>query len=231
MRFFRTVAMVVGIGAAASAAADTGRMIVTSGTSTVEQAPDMAVIEMGVTQQAPDAGDALDATSAALRAVLDSLSGVGIEARDIATSHISLQPVWSNRIPGEEDAPRITGFQASNTLSVRIRNLALLGDVMGVAVGDGANRFNGVRFAFQDPEPLNDRARAAAVRDAMRRAAQLAEASGVALGPVQSITERSGGRPAPMMEMAAASRASGVPVAAGEMSVSVTVDMVFQIAE
>ncbi|WP_298842531.1 SIMPL domain-containing protein [uncultured Roseobacter sp.] len=228
----RTAALILSLWlmAVSAVAADTDRTITTSGTGTVEQAPDMAVINIGVTLEALQAADALDGTSDAVRGVLAGLDALGIAQRDVATSNISLQPVWNNRGPGEDDQPRTIGFTASNTLSVRVRNLSILGDVMELAVADGANRFNGVRFAFQDPDPIHDAARAAAVRDAIRRARLLADAAGVGLGDVISISERGAGRPSPMMEMSAA-RVADVPVAAGELSVSVIVDMVFGIAD
>ena len=231
-KIMRTAAIILflGLAAAAPALAEDGRTIATSGTGTVEQAPDMAVIDIGVALEALQAGDALDGTSEAVRGVLTSLDALGIAERDIATSNISLQPVWNNRGPGDDDRPRTIGFTASNTLTVRVRDLDKLGEVMELAVGDGANRFNGVRFAIQEPEPVYDAARTAAVRDAVRRATQLAEAAGVTLGEVRSISERGAGRPSRMMEMSAA-RVADVPVSAGELSVSGTVDMVFVIGD
>ncbi len=213
-----------------AAAAQEARTIHTSGVGSVAEVPDMAEVSIGATHEAPTAGAALSATSEDLRAVLDVLEAAGIASRDIATGSVSVQPVRSRGDQLQTEPPRITGFQASNTLSVRVRDIAQVGSILDAAVQDGANTFNGLRFSFQDPEPLQDRARAAAVRDAMRRAAQLAAASGVTLGPVLKITETDGA-PGPAFEMAASARMSDVPVAAGEQTVRVRVEMIFAIED
>ena len=99
-------------------------------------------------------------------------------------------------------------------------------------IRDGANDFGGLSFGVQDPKPLSAQARAEAVADAMEKAGQLAEAAGVPLGQVISISDHGGGG-RPMMRMAEMSMADagGVPVAAGEVTVEASVSMVFEIAE
>ncbi|QJF53129.1 SIMPL domain-containing protein [Roseobacter ponti] len=211
-----------------AAAAQDARTIHTSGVGSVAEVPDMAEVSIGATHEALTAAAALGATSEDLRAVLDVLEAAGIAPRDIATGSVTVQPVRSRGDQSQTEPPRITGFQASNTLSVRVRDIAQVGRVLDAAVQDGANTFNGLRFSFQDPEPLQDRARAAAVRDAMRRAAQLAAASGVTLGPVLKITETDGA-PGPSFDMAASARMSDVPVAVGEQTIRVRVEMIFAI--
>jgi uncharacterized protein YggE len=207
------------------------RVITTTGTGVAEAVPDMARIDIGVTHQAGTAGEALSRTSEALSAVLKRLQDAGIEARDMQTQGLSLQPVWSRDVSGSDGPRRITGFVARNNLMVRIRDLSALGGILDIVVRDGANSFNGLQFSVQDPEPLMAQARAEAVEEAMRKAQQLAEAAGVTLGPVQSISEQ-GGVPRPvMMEMAASRMAADVPVATGEISLSTNVNMVFSIVE
>jgi len=95
-------------------------------------------------------------------------------------------------------------------------------------IEDGANDFHGLQFSMQNPDPLMDEARKAAVKDAMAKAVLYADAAGIELGQVRSITEQGGGRPM-MMEMAASARKGGVPIAAGEVTVSSSVSMVFDI--
>lgn len=203
------------------------RVITVTGVGTVEAAPDMATIRLGVTHEAKQAATAMTATSDGVRAVLSRLQEAGIEARDMQTDQLSLQPVWSDY----NATPRkITGFVASNMLTVRVRDLDALGGVMDLVIRDGANAFNGLSFGLQEPKPAQDAARAAAVQDAVDRAQQLAEAAGITLGPIQSISEQGGFARPQMMEMAAA-RASDVPVASGELTVSAQVNIVFGIAD
>ncbi|SDD96908.1 SIMPL domain-containing protein [Ruegeria marina] len=205
--------------------------ITVTGTGLVESVPDMAVITLGVTQEANEARAALLATSEAVGRVLDRLEGMGIESRDIQTSDLSLSPVWSGRGTADE-RPTITGFQASNRVTVRVRDLARLGEILDAVVSDGANTFNGLEFALKEPKPLRDQARAKAVADAQDKARQLAEAAGVSLGRVISISEQSfDSQPRPMMRMSAMAEGLDVPVAGGEIGISGSVTMVFEIGQ
>ncbi|MBW4707791.1 SIMPL domain-containing protein [Roseobacter sp. YSTF-M11] len=229
MRQVLSVLMVM-ICCAGAASADQLRVISTTGHGAVEAAPDMATLRLGVTHEARQAADAMTATSQGVGAVLSRLTEAGVAARDMQTDSVSLQPVWSGRGSTSTAPPKITGFVASNSLTVRVRDLDTLGGILDLVVSDGANTFNGLSFGLQEPKPAADAARAEAVRDAIDRAQQLAEAAGLALGPIQSITE-SGAMPRPqMMEMAAA-RQMDAPIAAGELTVEAQVHIVFAIED
>jgi uncharacterized protein YggE len=230
MKYFCAV-VVIWAGMSSGLLAETDQVITTTGQGKVETAPDMATISLGVTHEAKRADSALALTSDAVREVLSRLEQAGIAQNDIQTNSLSLQPVWSRPTSGTNAPARITGFVARNSLSVRVRDLDKLGGVLDLVVQEGANTFDGLQFSLQDPEPTMAAARADAVRDAMARAQQLAEAAGVTLGPVQSISENTGSVRPQMMEMAAARMASDVPVAEGEISLSAQVSMVFAIAE
>ncbi|WP_353344266.1 SIMPL domain-containing protein [Aquicoccus sp. SU-CL01552] len=207
------------------------RRITVAGEGRIEAAPDMATITLGVTHEAKEARDAMQATSEAVAKVLERLAAMGIAPRDLQTRQLSLNPLWSDSSVSDRDRRRITGFVASNTVIVRVRDLAALGGVLDAVIEDGANDFNGLRFGLQDPAPLMDEARQRAVSDAMDRAKLLAGAAGVTLGPVLSIDEHGGGSVAPMAEMAMRMSAAGAPVAAGELTITANVAMVFAIAE
>lgn len=204
------------------------RQISVSGLGQVAATPDMATITLGVTNEAPEAADAMAATSAAVTQILNRLDGMGLAARDVQTQRFSLNPIWSNRNYDAGKPAKITGFQASNMVMVRIRDLDKLGDILDAVIADGANNFNGLQFSVQDPKPLIKAARQAAVEDAIERAKVLAQTAGVELGPILSMSEQ-GGRPMPMMM--SAMRESSVPVAAGEVMLEASVQMVFQIAD
>lgn len=223
-------AIVLLVGLSTSAFAEE-RTITVNGQGTVETAPDMATVTLGVTRTAPEAGEALDATSEAVAEVIARLEDLNIAPQDMQTSGLNLQPIWSREVKNGTQSREITGFSASNQLTVRVRELNDLGVLLDAVVQEGANTFAGLRFSLQDPASALADARAAAVRDAMMKAGQIADAAEVTLGPVLSITEN-GGMPRPVnMEMSTARMSDSVPVVAGEVSLSVSVSMRFAIAD
>ncbi|MEM8729059.1 MAG: SIMPL domain-containing protein [Pseudomonadota bacterium] len=210
-------------------AAETPRTITVSGQGSVSAPPDMATITIGVTAQAEAARDAMQETSQAVSALLARLTDLGIAPADIQTQRITVNPVWSDRRTSEQP-PQITGFTASNALLLKVRTLPDLGPILDQVMAEGANEFNGLRFNVQNPKPLVDAARQAAVADAMDKAQLYATAAGVQLGALQSLSEQ-GGTPRPVMMEMAAARDASVPIAEGEVSVTASVTMVFAIAE
>lgn len=211
------------------ALADGPATISVTGEGVVEATPDIATISLGVTTEAPTAAAAMAANSAALAAVLERLRAAGVEERDLQTSNLTLNPNWVGYDSGK--APTISGYTASNMLTVRVRALASLGAVLDSAITDGANTLNGVTFGVAEPRPALNEARKKAVADAVARATLLVEAAGAKLGPIVSITESSGfAPPMPMFRMEADAAAS-VPVAGGEVGLSASVTMVFEISK
>ena len=226
--FFVVVAMLWAGGAWAQEIAG-GRLSVT-GTGQVDSQPDMAVISMGATAEARTAAKALDATSVATAEMLALLGQAGIAPRDMQTSTLSLSPLWDNsRSSSSGDRPRITGYQASNTVTVRVRKLDDLGAILDAVVESGANSFQGLTFGLQDPAPAQDAARLAAVAEAMRKAALYADAAGLTLGPVLELSEAGDTSPRPVEFARMAAMSDAVPVAQGEVSIRAQVSMVFAI--
>ncbi|MFD3189470.1 SIMPL domain-containing protein [Sedimentitalea sp. HM32M-2] len=207
------------------------RQITVTAQGQVEAVPDMATITLGVTHEAEEAGTAMAATSAAVARMLEQVQGLGIQPRDVQTRRFSVHPIWSGRGSSGSEPPRITGFVASNMVMVRIRDLLALGPVLDAVIASGANDFNGLQFSVQEPQALQDAARKAAVENAIAQARLLAESAGVALGPVVSITDHGGNSARPVMMEMAAARDASVPVAAGEVSLTASVSMVFAIAD
>ncbi|MEX0276420.1 MAG: SIMPL domain-containing protein [Ruegeria sp.] len=208
------------------------RRITVSGNGVALTTPDMATLTLGVTNQEEEAAAAMEATSAAVAQILKRLEDMGLEARDIQTRDLSLSPVWAGRNGQGTEPPRITGFTASNRVLVRVRDLDSLGQIMDAVISDGANDFGGLSFSVQDPKPLEANARAKAVADAMEKAEQLAQAAGITLGSVMSISDQASGvRPVNQMREMAMMDSAGVPVAGGEVSVSVNISMEFEIAD
>lgn len=142
--------------------------------------PDMAVLTLGVTREAPTAREALDANSDAMAAVIAAMKAEGVEERDLQTSNFSISPVYVYPRPDQPDQkPKITGYQVNNTLSVRLRDIAKVGAVLDKAVTLGVNQGGGISFTNDDPSATLTEARKRAVQDAIDKATTLAEAAGV----------------------------------------------------
>lgn len=227
MRWMIAITAVLLAASALAQEQPSGRLIVT-GEGRQDRAPDMAVITMGVETDARAAADALRENSIATRAMLATLVGAGIDGRDMQTSNLSLSPIWDNRNSSSGAAPRVVGYSVRNNVTVRVRELAVLGDILDAVVSGGANNFHGLSFGLQNPGPVQDDARRAAVVDAKRKAALYAEAAGLTLGPVLELSETGSASPQPVM--LARISAEAVPVAQGEVSTVARVSMVFEIA-
>ena len=193
-----------------------------TGEANVSVAPDQAQIDGGVTSDAKTAREASDANNAAMGKVLLALKGAGIEAKDYQTSRLSLQPQYApNRAGGPSP---ITGYRASNRVTVRIRDVTKVANVIDVLVGAGANDIGGINFTVSQASKHLDEAREKAVADARRKAEIYARAAGVSLGQPISISEE--GAPVPLYRgKMAAPMAAGAPVAQGEETLSVTVSV------
>jgi hypothetical protein len=211
--------------ALADSAAQTLPQITVTGEASVTVVPDLATVSLGVTTIGTTASEALTANSAALQAVMARLTAAGIDARDIQTSNLSLNPNYVSR-DGDQVA-QIQNYTASNTVTVIVRKIDQTGAVLDAAVKDGANTLNGLSFGLADPRPKEDAARQAAVADAKAKADLLATAAGVHLGPVMSIVEGGGVEPPmPMYKMAAS---APVPVSGGTLDIAASVTMIWQL--
>lgn len=186
----------------------------------------MAEIDAGVTTEARSAREASEANARAMTAVMAALKNAGIAERDIRTSRLSIFPQTAS---GGSSAPRITGYRAGNRVTVRVREIAKVADIVDAAVGAGANELGGIHFVVSEPSKLLDRARADAIADARRKAEIYAQAAGVALGAPLAISEE-GSSPPPIayrMERAAAPMAT--PVSPGEQTLRMSVSVTWEI--
>jgi len=192
-----------------------------TGEATVSVPPDQAQIDAGVTSDAKTAREASEANNAAMGKVLLALKGAGIEEKDTQTSRLSLQPQYA---PNRTGTSPITGYRASNRVTIRLRDVTKVANVIDVLVGAGANDIGGINFTVSQPSKHLDEAREKAVADARRKAEIFAKAAGVTLGEPLSISEE--GAPAPMFRgKLAAPMAAGAPVAQGEETLSVSVNV------
>jgi uncharacterized protein YggE len=209
--------------------------ILVTGQGTVDVAPDMAVLALTVTREAESARAALDANSVAMQDVLSAMQAAGIDARDLQTSGFSIQPRYIYPPPkpsGEREAPRIAGYTVRNSLTVRVRDISAVGVILDKSVTLGVNEGGNIRFTNEDPSAAITQARVKAVKDAIAKAKTLAEAAGVKTGKLLEISERSY-KPQPMpmarAEMSMARSPDSVPVAVGENTYKVTVNVSYAI--
>lgn len=183
-------------------------------------APDIAQIEAGVSNMAKTARSAAEANNLAMGKVLLELKNAGLDGKDIQTSRLSIQPQYasSNR-PGPTE---IIGYQASNMVTVQVRDTARVASLIDTLVQAGANEIRGISFRVADPSKVLDDVRADAIADARRKAEIYARAAGVTLGTPLVITEDAQPGAIPMRKMAMV-QSSSAPVSPGEETLSVTV--------
>lgn len=210
--------------------------ITIEGHGEVRAVPDMATINSGVTTQGATAREALDANTAAMSELIETLKDAGIEQRDIQTSGFSVNPNYVYSDARDENGytlpPRIDGYQVSNTVTVVVRDLEDLGSILDQSVTVGANTVNGVSFSVADPSGLLNQARRAAFADARDKAELYAEAAGETLGDLESISERQDAgipQPYPMFARADVAQSAPVPVEAGEMTFGINVTVQWEL--
>ena len=216
--------------AALTAAGDDGGISV-SGTGSVTVTPDIGVFDIGVEVTEDSVALARSGASEAIQRVRASITGNGVDERDIATRFFNIYPQYD--YDNDDDGPRITGYTVSNHIEVKVRDIDRLSDILDQAVtaGGDAIRVGGISFRVDEPEQYADEARKLAVEDARARAQQLADLAGVTLGSARTISESSGGFAQRGFADAPAAFAadSSTSVSAGESEVSVSVHIVYAI--
>ena len=198
-----------------------------SATGTSTRRPDIAIISAGVVTQASKAGDAMAANAKAMTATIAALKRAGVADRDIRTQSINLQPQYRY---SDNQPPVLTGYQASNRVSVRLRDLKGAGGVIDALVGAGANQIDGPTLSVEHPEAALDEARAKALATARTRADLYAKTAGLTVRRIVRISESDGAPPIvrPMAMMARA-KADSTPVEAGEQELTVNLSVVFEL--
>jgi len=199
------------------------RLVTVSGEATVSVAPDMAVIRIGVTSGAKTAREASDANAKQMTAVLAAIKDAGIADRDVQTSRLSLQPQYD---PNKGGTARLLGFQVTNQLTVKMRDIDKLPSILDRAIGAGANEMSGIEFVVSEQSKLLDQARSEAIADARRKAELYAHAAGVKVGHVVAIAEEGSAPPPRLMQ---ALRAGAVPVAPGEQTLRAVVTVSYEL--
>jgi uncharacterized protein YggE len=208
------------------------RTINVNGAGKVFLTPDIAHVTIGVHTESKDAAQAVAQNNTQATAVKDALNKMGIEDKDIQTTNFSIYPQQQYDQNG-----RPTGditYIVDNQLYVTVRDISKIGDLLDTVINAGANNIYGIQFDVADRTKATSDARKLAVQDAQTQAEELAQAAGVTLGPVQTISVSGGQMPVPLYEKgvgggAAMAAAPSVPVSSGQMVLEVDVNMVYGI--
>ena len=196
------------------------------GSGTAAARPDTAEVSAGVVTQAATAAQALAQNNAAMEKVIKAATAAGIAEKDIQTTNVSVVP---QRRQGRQEPqpPDIIGYEVSNQVRIKVRDLTVLGRLLDALVGQGANALGGISFSVGEPAPVLDQARTNAMADARRKAEVYARAAGATLGPLLSIRE--GAAPVPRFggEMPRMMAASPVPVAPGEQEFQASITVTY----
>ncbi|HLZ01522.1 MAG TPA: SIMPL domain-containing protein [Bradyrhizobium sp.] len=200
-----------------------------TGEAHISVPPDLASVDAGVATDAKTAREASDTNNTAMAKVLAALKAANIDAKDIQTSRLSLQPQYA---PNRGGPSPIVGYRASNRVTVRIHDVSKVAGVIDTLVGAGANDVGNVSFSVSQASKLLDDAREKAVADARRKAEVYARAAGVTLGAPLSIAEE--GAPQPIFRgkmVAAMAAVAPTPIAQGEETLSVSVAVTWAIKQ
>ena len=208
------------------------RSVHVTGTGSVTAEPDIATIYLGVSVEKETVEEAREEAASAMTAVIDALKDNGIADRDIQTENFSIYPQYDYT----EEGRILRGYRVNNTVNARVRVLDSLSDIIDDATTAGGDIVvvNSIQFMIEDPTPLQAQARTLAVKDAQVKAQTLAEAGGVTLGKLITITETSRSAVPPIAfaeeaEFAADSARTSTPIQAGELTVTVNITVVYEI--
>ena len=202
-----------------------------NGSGSVSVPPDIARIDVGIEVTAESVAEARERAAEAMAAVMDSLEDNGVDDADVRTRFLNIYPQYNYR---NEEAPEITGFTVNNQVTVTVREIDSATDVLDGAIeaGGDAVRVNGISFTVEEPEDFLDEARADAIANARKRAETLADAAGVNLGAVRTISESTSfGGERFFAESAFDGAAGGAPspISPGEQELTVNVSVVYEV--
>jgi uncharacterized protein YggE len=200
-----------------------------SGTGDASGAPDLALLDLGVSTEGKTVKEARDAAATAMNGVNSAVKADGVADKDVQTRQFSIEPEYQYPDGKQE----LIGFRVTNIVEVKVRDLDRVGEVIDDVAKAGGDvvQVQGLSFTIEKPEDLRAQARQEAMADARTRAEGLADLAGVKLGKPISVTESAVAPPTPRLAAAPAGQGGGeaTPIEAGELEVSVTVDVLFAI--
>src|SRR5688572_20818577 len=208
-----------------------GTLLNVSAQGEAKRVPDIATISTGVVTRAADSNAAMRDNAEQMAKVVEAIKAAGIPAKDVQTSGISLNPTYQY---GENQPPKITGYEAHNTVNVVVRDISKLGKILDTLAAVGANQINGPSFDVDKKDEAMDEARRQAIEKAQARAEMYAKTLGMRVRRIVSINEGGGfNPPMPMMRgmMAMKAEAADTSVSPGENTLAVNLDVVFELAQ
>ena len=202
-----------------------------TGTGKISATPDIARISSGVVSQAKTAAKALQSNSAAMTRIIAGLKAADIGAKDIQTSGFSVNPTYFYDQKNRQNPPKIIGYQVRNQIHITVRQREELGNILDKMITLGANQINGISFAIDNPQKLQDSARKRAVEDAVRKVKIYVAATNSKLGRIISISEGQARPPVRqfVQRAEALSVRADVPFEAGEQTVSIQVNITWEL--
>ena len=201
-----------------------------SATGTVSRVPDLAIISAGVVTKSTTATGAITDNATRMERVRAALKRAGIADKDIQTSSINLNPDYRYE---NNQAPVLTGYQASNNVSVRFRDIRNTGKILDALVAEGANQINGPSLTIDKPESAYDEARLKAIAAGRARAELYARSLGMRVVRLLSVSEGGGNYPRPPMPMvmmaAKAERSADTSIDPGSQDLEITLSISFEL--
>jgi uncharacterized protein len=164
-------------------------VLVVTGNAQVFVAPDQATVRLGIVRQASSAQSAQEQANVVAQEILTAVAKVGVPPSQIQTMRLVLSPVYAPRSPDSHDAPRIVAYNATNSISVRLENLSVVGPVIDAGLKAGANQLEGVQFGLRNDLPSRQLALKQAVEEARSKAQTMADALRVNLAEVLEASE------------------------------------------
>ena len=204
-----------------------GTRLEISAEGSVTRPPDVATLSAGVVTQASSAAEAMAQNAKRMAAAVAALRRAGVADRDIRTASLSLQPQYRY---ADNQPPAVTGYQASNQLSVTFHDIARTGAILDALVAQGVNQISGPNFALDHPEAALDEARVQAIASARARAEVYARAAGLGVKRIVAISESGGyAPPAPRVFMMARAKDAATDLQPGEEKIGVTLQVTFEL--
>jgi uncharacterized protein len=216
--------------AAPAAAAETKplRSMSVNGSGKVSLVPDIAMISVGVHTEADNVNDALDENTAQANAISRTLQDMGVAEKDVQTSNFNVYP--ADRYDPMTGQVQSRYFVVDNTVTVIVRDLSTLGDVLSAVVDAGANNIYGITFDVEDRDAAVAEARQLAIEDAVAKAQEIANAAGVGLGDLLNINVYGGSTPITYYDAkGGAYSESSVPVSAGTLTISMECSLTYEL--
>lgn len=205
-----------------------GTILDITATGKTSAVPDLATIDAGVVTQSATAAAALSDNAARMTKVLDALKVAGVASRDISTSTVRLNPQYRY---ADNQPPAITGYQATNTITVKFHDIAKAGGILDALVREGANQIDGPNLSLANPDAALDQARSDAVSKARARAELYAKAAGLSVSRILSIDENGENAgsplPRPIMFTARAEAAPKTVIEPGQTDITVNLSVRF----